>query len=105
KNIDEIRSFVGMFDVPVRVGREARIRLAEQIMDRNERNNFLEAEMLLHQVLGSEYRTEAQTGGRALAALAKLEETKASNDSLRLAAAYYRELNREFGDKAVRGKK
>jgi hypothetical protein len=28
KNVDEIRSFVGMFDVPFRVGREARLRLA-----------------------------------------------------------------------------
>ncbi|MBI3823680.1 MAG: PQQ-binding-like beta-propeller repeat protein [Planctomycetes bacterium] len=105
KNPDAIRSFVGMFDIPVRVGREARVRLAEAIMERNERVNFLEAEMLLNQVMGSEYRAEPQTGGRALAALAQLEEMKGSMDSLRLAAAYYRELKRDFPDKAVRGTK
>src|SRR6185503_15957345 len=54
KNTDEIRSFVGMFDVPFQVGRAARIRLAETIMERNERPIFLEAELLLHQVMASE---------------------------------------------------
>ena len=37
KDLDAIRSFVGMFDVPFAVGREARIRLAETIMERNDR--------------------------------------------------------------------
>jgi len=100
-----IRSFVGMFDVPFRVGREARMRLAETIMERNERANFLEAEMYLHQVMGGEYRTEPQTGGRALAALAELEEKRGTVDSMRLAAAYYRSLGREFAQAPVRGKK
>lgn len=104
KDIDAFRSFVGMFDIPVKVGRDARIRLAETIMERNERASFLEAEMLLFQVTSSDYRRDPQSGGRALAALAKLEATKGSNDSLRLAAAYYRELARDFGKDAVRGK-
>lgn len=105
KDIEAIRSFVGMFDIPVRVGREARVKLAETIMDRSERVNFLEAEMYLHQVMGSDYRTEPQTGGRALAALAQLEELKGTMDSMRLAAAYYRELGRDFPKDAVRGNK
>jgi outer membrane protein assembly factor BamB/tetratricopeptide (TPR) repeat protein len=105
KDIDSIRSFVGMFDIPVRVGREARVRLAETIMERNERANFLEAELLLHQVMGSDFRAEPQTGGRALAALAQLEEKKGTSDSMRLAAAYYRELNRDFAKDQVRGAK
>jgi len=105
KDINAFRSFVGMFDVPVRVGREARIRLAETIMDRDERTSFLEAEMLLNQVMGGEYRSDPNTGGRALAALAQLEEKKRTNDSMRLAAAYYRELKDHYGDKIVRGKK
>ncbi len=104
KDIDAFRSFVGMFDIPVKVGREARIRLAETIMERNERASFLEAELLLFQVTSSEYRRDPQSGGRALAALALLEATKGSNDSLRLAAAYYRELARDFGKDPVRGK-
>ena len=61
---DLIRSFVGMFDIPFKVGREARIRLAEAIMDKNDRTSFLEAELCLHQVIGSEYRADAKTGGR-----------------------------------------
>jgi outer membrane protein assembly factor BamB len=105
KDIDAIRSFVSMFDIPVRVGREARVRLAETIMERNERGSFLEAEMLLHQVMGSDFRAEPQTGGRALAALALLEEKKGTNDSMRLASAYYRELNRDFAQAPVRATK
>ena len=103
KDIDSFRSFVGMFDIPVKVGREARIRLAETIMERNERASFLEAELLLFQVTSSDYRRDPEAGGRALAALAKLEATKGSNDSLRLAAAYYRELARDFAKDQVRG--
>jgi outer membrane protein assembly factor BamB/tetratricopeptide (TPR) repeat protein len=105
KDIDAIRSFVAMFDIPVRVGREARVKLAETIMERNQRAAFLEAEMLLHQVLGSDFHTEPQTGGRALAALAQLEEKKGTIDSTRLAAAYYRQLNRDFAKDPVRGTK
>ncbi len=103
-DVDAFRSFVGMFDIPVKVGREARIRLAEAIMERNERASFLEAELLLFQVTSSDYRRDPASGGRALAALAKLEATKGSNDSLRLAAAYYRELARDFAKDPVRGK-
>jgi hypothetical protein len=36
-----------MFDVPFPVGREARIRLAENIIERNDRAAFLEAELNL----------------------------------------------------------
>lgn len=99
---DAIRSFVGMFDVPFRVGRQARVRLAEVLMDRNEKSAYLEAELSLHSVLG-EYRQDPATGGRALAALARLEEKKGTADSMRLAAAYYRELARDFGKVKVRG--
>jgi outer membrane protein assembly factor BamB len=94
-----------MFDIPVRVGREARVRLAETIMDRNDRPAFLEAEMSLQQVLGSEFKSDPQTGGRALASLAQLEGMKGTADSMRLAAVYYRKLGRDFADAKVRGNK
>src|SRR5262249_31499346 len=97
-----IRSFVGMFDVPFKVGREARVRLAESIMERNDRGNFLEAELYLYQVTSSEYRSEPETGGRALACLAQLEEKKGTVDSMRLAASYYRQLATEFTSTPVR---
>lgn len=105
KDEGAIRSFVGMFDVPFRVGREARVRLAETIMERNDRAAFLEAELCLYQITASDFRTDPETGGRALAALAQLEEKKGTVDSVRLAAAYYRQLGREFGNAPVRGTK
>jgi outer membrane protein assembly factor BamB len=105
KDIEAIRSFVGMFDIPFRVGRDARIRLAETIMDRNDRPAFLAAELLLEQVMSNEFRRDPLTGGRALAALAQLEEKKGTIDSMRLAAAYYRELRHDFAKEAVRGTK
>ncbi|HZZ79968.1 MAG TPA: PQQ-binding-like beta-propeller repeat protein [Gemmataceae bacterium] len=105
KDLEAIRTFVGMFDIPVKVGRDARIRLAETIMERSDKPAFLEAEMSLYQITSSEYRKDPATGGRALATLAKLEEAKATSDSTRLAAAYYRDLNRDFPKDAVRGAK
>lgn len=102
KDLDAIRSFVSMFDVPFAVGREARLQLAETIIERNDRASFLEAEMSLHQLRGPDYRADAKTGGRALANLALLEEKKGTAESMKLAAAYYRELNKEFGNVAVR---
>ena len=71
-------------------------------MERNDRTAFLEAELLLNQVMTHEYRADPQIGGRALAALAYLEEKKGTIDSMRLAAGYYRELGRDFAKEAVR---
>lgn len=105
KDVEQYRSFVGMFDVPFRVGREARIRLAESLMDGSDRTAFLEAELYLHQVLGSEFRAEPASGGRALASLARLEEKKTTVESMRLAASYYRELGQHFANAPVRGDK
>ncbi len=102
KDLDAMRSFVGMFDVPFRVGREARLRLAETILERNERNSFLEAELYLHHLRGSPYKAENGLGGMALANLALLEEKKGNADSMRLAAEYYRELGEQFAKVKVR---
>lgn len=105
KDIEAIRSFVGMFDVPFEVGREARLQLAENIMERNDKAAYLEAELSLQQLLGDLYRGDPKVGGKALAALAVLEEKKGSVESMKLAAAYYRALNKEFPQVAVRGNK
>lgn len=102
-DVDAVRTFVGMFDVPVRVGREARLKLAESIMTKNDRGGFLEVELNLGQLRVGEYRKDPQVGGRALAALALLEEKKGHAEAMKLAAAYYRELGREFPDAIVRG--
>ena len=102
KDIDAIRSFVGMFDVPFNVGRQARLQLAELIIENNDRPNFLEAELNLLQLRGAEFKDDPNTGGRALADLALLEEKKGSALSMKLAAAYYRQLHREFAAAPVR---
>lgn len=101
-NVEAVRAFVGMFDVPFAVGREARLQLAEAIMEGGERTAFLEAELNLQQLRSGAYRRDPNIGGRALAALARLEEKKSTSESMKLAASYYRALAREFPDKAVR---
>ena len=103
KDINAIRSFVDMFDVPFIVGREARLSLADNIIERNDAPNFLEAELALHQIRNPDFAKESNVGARALASLALLEEKKKSAEAMKLAAAYYRELNRDYGDIAVRG--
>ncbi|MSQ94098.1 MAG: hypothetical protein EXR98_06025 [Gemmataceae bacterium] len=105
KDSDVIRTFGGMFDASVRIGRDARLRLAEMIVEKNQSLAFLEAELLLIQVLESGHRAEPQTGGRALAILAQLEEKRGTIDSMHQAAAYYRELARDFAKDPVRGAK
>jgi outer membrane protein assembly factor BamB/tetratricopeptide (TPR) repeat protein len=102
KDLDAIRSFVGMFDVPFEVGRQARLHLAETIIDRNDKNAFLEAEMNLDQLRTPSLRNDPAVAGRALAALAQLEEKKGTADSMKLAAAYYRELGQSFAKVEVR---
>jgi outer membrane protein assembly factor BamB len=105
KDPNAIRSFVGMFDVAFPVGREARLRLAESIIERNDRTAFLEAELSLHQLRSAAFRRDAESGGRALAALALLEEKKGTVESMKQAAAYYRELAAAFPDAVVRDNK
>jgi outer membrane protein assembly factor BamB len=102
KDANAIRSFVGMFDVPFPVGREARIRLAESIIEQNARNDFLEAELNLQQLRTAEFARDAASGGRALAALAALEEKKGTVESMKQAAGYYRELAALFPNEVVR---
>jgi outer membrane protein assembly factor BamB/tetratricopeptide (TPR) repeat protein len=105
KNVDAIRSFVGMFDVPFAVGREARLHLADTIIENKDRASFLEAEMNLAQLLAPGLRQDPAVGGRALATLAMLEEKKGTADSVKTAAAYYRELARDFAKTEVRNGK
>jgi outer membrane protein assembly factor BamB len=97
-----IRQFIGMFDVPFAVGREARLKLAEVIIEEGAKEDYLQAEMNLEQLRVPAFREEATVGGRALEALARLELGKGSEDSLKLAAAYYREINKEFPNAALK---
>ncbi len=103
-DIEAIRSFVGMFDVPFAVGREARLRLADLIIERRDQSAYLEAELSLQQLRVPGLREDPNVGGRALDALARLEISKGSDDSMKLAMSYYKELANEFPRTAVRGK-
>ena len=103
KDVDALRAFVGMFDVAFDVGREARLRLAEAIIERNDRGSFLEAELSLLQLRGDAHRKDPAAGGQALAGLAYLEEKRGSAEGMREAAYNYRQLAREFPKDAVRG--
>ena len=103
KDVNALRAFVGMFDVAFEVGREARLRLAEAIIERNDRGSFLEAELSLLQLRGEAHRKDPTAGGHALAELAYLEEKRGSAEGMREAAYDYRQLAREFPKAAVRG--
>jgi outer membrane protein assembly factor BamB/tetratricopeptide (TPR) repeat protein len=95
-DIDAIRSFAGMFDVPFAVGRQARLELANAIIDKQDRSAYLEAELDLEQLRSGALRDDPQVGGRALEALARLEMRKGTESSLGQAAAYYRQLGHDF---------
>ena len=103
KDVNALRAFVGMFDVAFDVGREARLRLAEAIIERNDRGSFLEAELSLLQLRGEAHRKDPAAGGQALAGLAYLEEKRGSAEGMHEAAHDYRQLAREFPKDAVRG--
>jgi len=105
KDINAIRTFVDMFDVPFAVGRESRLHLAQTIIELNDRPSFLEAELNLQQLRGSDYFSDVNLSARALATLAKLEEKKGSADAMKLAAAYYRELRRDYPQAILDDKK
>jgi outer membrane protein assembly factor BamB len=101
-DMDAIRQFTGMFDVPFTVGREARLELADLIIQKKDKAAYLEAELNLQQLRVPGFRTDAAIGGKALEALARLEMAKGTDDSLRLAASYYREINKDFGNVVLR---
>jgi outer membrane protein assembly factor BamB len=95
-DVEAIRQFAGMFDVPFAVGREARLALANAIIQDKSKESFLEAELSLQQLRVPPLRQEGEVGGKALEALARLELARGTEDGLQQAAAYYREINAEF---------
>jgi len=101
-DVEAIRSFVGMFDVVFKVGREARLQLADAILARNDRQAFLEAELNLEQLRGANADSDRQLAGRAQEGLARLEVKKGNPESMKLAAAYYRQLGARFAGVVLR---
>lgn len=107
-NLDEIRSFVAMFDAKFKVGQLARLKLANTLMDRGSTDTFLEAELNLEQLLSDAIRDDKtgkslaespDPGGQALEALARLQIQKRS---MKLAVDYYRQLAEQFPKDIIR---
>ena len=97
--LDELRKFVSMFGSLFGVGKEARLTLAERLMDATDDNALLEAEQQL-----SLLRNESEDPeilARALEALARLNQGK---KLLEDAAFYYRQLAERFPKIKVNGK-
>jgi outer membrane protein assembly factor BamB len=103
--IDGIRQFTAMFDVPFAVGREARLEMANVIMQKPLIDAYLEAEMNLQQLRVPMFKDDPVIGGKALEALARLEIAKGSDNALRLAAAYYREIYKDYAKVVLRNGK
>lgn len=101
-NLNAIRGFVNMFDVPFPVGQKARLQLANNIIEKNDRGSFLEAELSLEQLRSGALRKDPQVGGKALEALARLAVRRGSSKSLNLAASYYRQLAEAFPNAEIR---
>jgi outer membrane protein assembly factor BamB len=96
QNIDELRRFVAVFGYLFTVGREARLQLAERLVDDNA---FLEPELQLLQLRRSE---DKRLAARAVEALARLAIRKGLLED---AAYWYRVLGQEFAQTVVRADK
>jgi outer membrane protein assembly factor BamB len=92
-DIDRVRQFVGVFGSLFTVGKEARLFLAEKLMDRDA---FLEAELHLLQVRRQDDR---QLAARAVEMLARLMSRKGLMED---SAYWYRILGSEFASVGVR---
>lgn len=97
--LDELRNFVGLFGSLFDVGKEARLTLAERLMEDTDVGSLLEAEQQL-----SLLRAETEKpviAARALEALARLNERKGLNED---AAYYYRLLGEKYPNVTIDGK-
>jgi outer membrane protein assembly factor BamB len=97
--LDDLRKFVALFGSLFDVGKEARLALAERLMDDNDVNSLLEAEQQLSLLRNESEKPEITA--RALEALARLNQGK---KLLEDAAFYYRQLAERFPTIKVNGK-
>jgi outer membrane protein assembly factor BamB len=104
KDLNKVRGFVAMFDTTFPVGREARLQLANAIIDGNQQASFLEAELNLEQVRARMQSDAKAKDAQKLAALALegLARLELKKQSMQLAADYYRQLKDQYPDVVVR---
>jgi outer membrane protein assembly factor BamB len=96
-DLEPIRRFVSVFGVQSRVGREARLYLAERLMNETGPQTLLEAEQQLLALRRQE--EDRSLAGLAVEALAKLMARKGLLED---AAHFYRVLGRDFAKVVVR---
>jgi outer membrane protein assembly factor BamB len=94
---EKLRRFVTMFGALFHAGREARLELAEKLIEENSKGSMLEAEMHLQRL--REQKADAKIAARAIEALARLWTR---HGLLEDAAYCYAVLNREYADVVVR---
>lgn len=90
-NIEEMKKFVSAFGSVFKVGKEARLKLAERMMEEADPAAILEAERNLNLLRGR--NEEPEIAARALECLARLN---VRNGLLKDAAYYYRLLRAEY---------
>ena len=98
--MEDLRKFVGLFGSLFSVGKEARLALAERLMEDTEVNSLLEAEQQLSLMRGEQETPEV--AARAIEALARLNTRKGLLED---AAYYYRLLGEKYPKVMVDGKK
>ena len=95
--IKEMTDFTNMFGPQFKVGREARLMVAEKLMELEGTKELTQAEMQLLQLRGQ--KEDKAMAARALDALARLMTRKNMLDE---GAYYYRVLSKEYPDVVVR---
>jgi hypothetical protein len=96
---EALRRFVSLFGLEFKLGRDARLQMAEQLLDEEGTANLLEAE---RQLLLLRYQEDSpQLAAQAVEALARLMARKGLN-GMEDAAFYYRVLGTEFSNVPVR---
>src|SRR5207249_4203204 len=96
----ELAQFVALYGDHCVAGREARLDLAERLMEDEKPGQAVEAEMQLLRLL--DRAAEPRIAARAIEALGRLLVRKGLLED---ALVYYRRLNRDFGAMLVRGGK
>jgi outer membrane protein assembly factor BamB len=94
---EKLRQFVNMFGALFRAGREARLELAEKLLEENSKGSMLEAEMHLQRL--REQKADTKIAARALEAMARLWTR---HGLLEDAAYCYALLNRDYAQVVVR---
>ena len=95
--VEALRGFVNTFGTISTVGREARMELAERLIDSADKNNLVDAER--HLSLLRLQTEDRQMAGRAVEALARLMTRQGLMDD---ATHYYRVLGRDFADVVIK---